>query len=150
MIRVTIVTAVIVAALVVSRIIGRRRASAPTQVGYSVPTQLDRADFGRADAPWLVVAFTSATCSTCADIERKVTVLESTMVAVEVVEHGARRDLHDKYGVDAVPSVVVADGDGVVRASFVGPVSATDLWAGLARVRDGGEFGDCRGESVAD
>lgn len=149
MIRVAIVAAVIVAALVASRIIGSRRAKGPTQVGYAVPTQLDRADFTRPEAPWLVVAFTSATCSTCADIERKVTVLESGMVAVEVAEYGTRRDLHDKYGVDAVPSVVFADSDGVVQASFVGPVSATDLWAGLARVRDGGAAGECGGGPVA-
>jgi hypothetical protein len=149
MIRVAIVAAVVVAALVASRVVGSRRTKGPTQVGYVVPTQLDRADFSRPEAPWLVVAFTSATCSTCADIQRKVVVLESNMVAVEVAEYGARRDLHDKYGVDAVPSVVFVDTDGVVQASFVGPVSATDLWAGLARVRDGGEAGGCDEESVA-
>jgi hypothetical protein len=33
----------------------------------------------------------------------------------------------------------MADDRGVVRAAFLGPVSATDLWAALARVRDGGE-----------
>lgn len=149
MIRVAIVVAVVLAALLASRVLGGRRTQGPTQVGYSMPTQLDRADFSRPEAPWLVVAFTSATCSTCADIERKVTVLESNMVAVEVAEYVARRDLHDKYGVDAVPSVVFADADGVVQASFVGPVSATDLWAGLARVRDGGEADGCDGESAA-
>jgi hypothetical protein len=40
--------------------------------------------------------------------------------------------------------VLFSDRDGVVRASFIGPVSATDLWAGLARVRDGGDVSDCR------
>jgi len=35
-----------------------------------------------------------------------------------------------------VPSVIVADRDGVVRASFVGPVTAADLWAAVAEVRD--------------
>jgi hypothetical protein len=149
MIRVLIVAGVVVVALLVSRVLGQRRAQAPTQVGYTVPTQLDRADFSRVDAPWLAVAFTSATCSTCADVARKLSVLESPMVAVDVVEYGARRDLHDKYGVEAVPSVVFSDADGFVQTSFIGPVSATDLWAGLARVRDGGATGDCRRETEA-
>jgi thioredoxin-related protein len=109
-----------------------------------VPSQVDRDNFVRAEAPWLVLAFTSATCNTCADIERKVVVLESPQVAVQVVEYSAQRALHDKYGVDAVPSVLFSDRDGVVRASFIGPVSATDLWAGLARVRDGSDVSDCR------
>jgi hypothetical protein len=46
--------------------------------------------------------------------------------------------LHQKYKVDAVPIAVIADRDGVVRASFVGPMSATDLWAAVAEVRDPG------------
>jgi len=48
-----------------------------------------------------------------------------------------------------VPSVLFSDADGVVQTSFIGPVSATDLWAGLARVRDGGATGDCRRETEA-
>ncbi len=144
MIRVLIVVAVVAVAIVVSRVVARRRPHGPTQVGHTVPSQVDRDDFVRAEAPWLVLAFTSATCNTCADIERKVVVLESPQVAVQVVEYSAQRALHDKYGVDAVPSVLFSDRDGVVRASFIGPVSATDLWAGLARVRDGSDVSDCR------
>ncbi len=46
--------------------------------------------------------------------------------------------LHRKYHIDAVPIVVVADRLGVVRASFVGPMSATDLWAAVAEARHPG------------
>ena len=35
-------------------------------------------------------------------------------------------------------SIDLADAEGVVRASFVGPPSATDLWAAVAQVRDSG------------
>ena len=42
---------------------------------------------------------------------------------------------------DAVPTIVVADEQGVVRASFVGPPSATDLWAAVAKARDPDEDG---------
>ncbi len=150
MIRVAIVAAVIAVAVIASRVVARRRAHGPTQVGHTVPSQVDRADFVRSEASWLVLGFTSATCGTCADIERKIVVLESPHVAVQVVEYGAQRALHTKYGVDAVPSVLFADGEGIVRASYVGPVSATDLWAGLARVRDGDDAVDCHRQTNED
>ena len=135
-----IVVAIVVAvALVVNVVVKKRNSNAPTQGDAQLPTQLDRADFARSEAPWLVVAFTSSSCNTCADIERKVKVLESPPVAVHVAEYVADRALHTKYSIDAVPAVVIADDLGVVRAAFLGPVSATDLWAALARVRDGGE-----------
>lgn len=136
------VAAVIVAALAAIGVAGavrsRRRAPAPTQGGWQVPTQLDRNDFARPDAPWIVVAFTSATCSTCADVAAKVSVLSSDAVAVERVDYTERRDLHERYRIDAVPSVVVAGVDGAVCASFIGPVKAQDLWAAVANCREPG------------
>lgn len=136
------VVAVIVAALaaigVAAAVRLRRRTPAPTQGGWQVPTQLDRHDFARPDAPWIVVAFTSATCSTCADVAAKVSVLSSDAVAVERVDYTERRDLHERYRIDAVPSVVVAGADGAVCASFIGPVKAQDLWAAVANCREPG------------
>ena len=139
MTRVAIVAVVVAVALAVNLFVKRRYTNAPMQGDTQLPTQLDRSDFVRSDAPWIVVAFTSSSCNTCADVERKVRVLESNAVAVHVAEYVAERELHSKYAVDAVPAVVMADDRGVVRAAFLGPVSATDLWAALARVRDGGE-----------
>ncbi len=139
MTRVAIVVAVVVVAIIVNFVARRRRVTTPTQGDRELPTQLARADFARFEAPWLVVAFTSSSCNTCADVERKVKVLESREVAVHVAEYVAERTLHDKYAIDAVPAVVMADARGVVQAAFLGPVSATDLWAALARVRDGGD-----------
>jgi hypothetical protein len=55
---------------------------------------------------------------------------------VQEVEISARRDLHQRYSIDAVPIIVLADAEGVVRASFVGPPSATDLWAAVAEARE--------------
>jgi hypothetical protein len=63
-------------------------------------------------------------------------VLASDAVAVEEVEVKARPDLHRRYHIDAVPIIVVADTEGVVRTSFTGPPSAIDLWAAVASVRD--------------
>lgn len=115
----------------------RRTPQAPTQGGSSVPMQVDRNDFENPIHEWLVTAFTSASCGTCADIERKVAVLASRSVAVHIAEFSQQRALHEKYSIDAVPTVLMVDAMGVVHASFLGPVSATDLWAALARAREG-------------
>ncbi len=39
-------------------------------------------------------------------------------------------------------SLDVADATGVVRASFLGPVTATDLWAAVAEAREPGSTPD--------
>ena len=135
MTRLLVVAAVVVVAVVVALVVQRRRPDAPVRTGFSIPEQLDRADFARPDAPWLVAVFTSATCATCADVWSKAEVLASDDVAVQELEYGRDRALHDRYAVDAVPALVVADRDGVVQRSFLGPVSATHLWAALAEVR---------------
>ena len=46
--------------------------------------------------------------------------------------------LHRRYGIEAVPTVVIADAEGVVRSSFVGPPVATQLWAAMAEAREEG------------
>ena len=136
MIRFVIVGVVVVVALLANLWQRKRQVDAPTQGASEVPSQIDRADFARPDAPWIVLAFTSATCQTCSDIERKVRVLETKSVAIQILEYTAERELHERYKIDAVPTVLMADANGVVQANFLGPVSATDLWAALARARD--------------
>jgi thioredoxin-related protein len=136
MIRFVIVGVVVVVALLANLWQRKRQVDAPTQGASEVPSQIDRSDFVRPDASWIVLAFTSATCQTCSDIERKVRVLETNSVAIQILEYTAERELHQRYKIDAVPAVLMADANGVVQANFLGPVSATDLWAALARVRD--------------
>jgi hypothetical protein len=136
--RLLIAGAVIAIAVVVAIVLERRRPDAPTAPRWAVPTQLDRADFSRPSAPWLVAVFTSATCDACAGTASKAAVLDCDDVVVEEVEYGAKGDLHRRYAIDAVPLVVVADAEGVVRASFVGPPTATDLWAAVAELREPG------------
>jgi hypothetical protein len=123
----------VAAALVLRR---RQRPDAPTQPrAFVAPTQLDRRDFTRPDAPWLVAVFSSATCDTCAAMVAKARVLESAEVAVQEVEVRAEPAVHRRYAIQAVPLLVVADAAGVVRTSFIGPTSATDVWAALAEAR---------------
>jgi hypothetical protein len=136
---------VVVVAIVVAVVLERRRPEAPTQGTWAVPVQLDRADFIRPDAPWLVAVFTSATCDSCARTLEQARVLASDAVAVEDVEVKSRPDLHERYHIEAVPIVVIADADGVVCRSFTGPPSATDLWAAVAGVRSGPSDGTADG-----
>jgi hypothetical protein len=128
--------AVLVALAVLVAWLWQRRARpagrAPT---FHVPELIDRGDFDRPEAPWIVVVFSSASCDTCAAVLDKARALESEAVVVQEVEARSRKDVHDRYGVDAVPLVVVGDREGAVRAHFFGPVAAGDLWATLAELR---------------
>jgi hypothetical protein len=133
--RVLIAAAIVVVAVAVAVVMRRRRPDAPTQPIGAAPAQLDRGDFERPDAPWLVAVFTSATCHTCADVVSKAAVLASDDVAVTDIEWQTHKDLHERYHIDGVPLTVIADHEGVVRRSFAGPVTATDLWAAVADAR---------------
>jgi hypothetical protein len=139
--RLLLVVALVAVAVGVAMVLQRRRPQpAPTNVRVTLPAQVARADFDRPEAGWLVAVFTSATCSTCAGVWDKARLLASDEVATQEIEVGAARDLHRRYGIDAVPSIVVADAEGVVQATFVGPVTATDLWATVAELRDPGSL----------
>lgn len=135
--RVVLVVVLALVAVAVAAVIQRRqRPAAPTRTGYNVPDHLDRSDFEHPDVPWLVAVFTSATCHTCGGVWDKARLLEAPgAVAAQEIEASARRDLHGKYGIDGVPATLVVDAAGTVRASFLGPVTATDLWATLAELR---------------
>ncbi len=140
------VVAVVAVALIVAELVRRRgRPDAPTQpvTGYTAPAQLDRSDFEGGDREWLVALFTSATCDTCAETVARASVLGSDAVAVCEVEVSQHPELHRRYGIEAVPIVAIADSEGVVRRSFVGPVSATHLWAAVAEVREPGTVAGC-------
>jgi len=116
----------------------RQRPPAPVRTGYAVPAQVDRADFARPDAHWLVAVFTSATCTSCQGVWQRAEPLTSDAVSVQELEYTRDRALHDRYEISAVPATLVVDGEGVVVASFVGPVTATDLWAAVAEAREPG------------
>jgi Thioredoxin len=122
-------------AVVVAQVLRRGRPAPPTQSRWAIPAQLDRAEFARPDAPWLVVVFTSATCASCEGAVAKAAVLASDDVAFQEISFQSGRETHERYAIETVPMIVVADNDGVVRASFIGTPSATDLWAAVAEAR---------------
>ena len=139
--RVVLALALVAVAVLVAVVVQRRRPDAPSRPAFSVPLQIDRADFTRPEAPWLVVVFTSSTCDSCAGVWDKARHLDADgdgPVAVQEVEVTAAPELHRRYGVDAVPLVLIADADGVVVRHFLGPVTATDLWAAVAEAREPG------------
>jgi hypothetical protein len=133
--RLIVAAVLVIAAALVAWRLRAQAEPGPVRSPGEVPRQLHRADFPRADAPWLVVLFSSAACESCALMAAKVTVLDCDEVAVCEVEYDAGRAVHERYAIDSVPLVVVADVEGVTRAAFLGPTSATDLWAAVAELR---------------
>ncbi len=139
MLQVVLVVVLGLVALGLASLLRRRGHDAPAQgESWTVPTQLDRADFDRPGAEWLVAVFSSSTCLACAATWDKAALLASDAVAVQELEAVEAKAIHDRYGIDAVPLVLVADAAGVVRRSFVGEPTATDLWAALADLREPG------------
>lgn len=133
-------------AVVISRRGPRRQPATATgaegPARYPVPTLVTRAELAHPDAPWLVVVFTSSTCDSCARTWESARQLAGGPVATVEVTVQEDPELHERYGIEAVPIIVVADADGVVRASFVGPPTATDLWGTVAELREPGTLPD--------
>ena len=136
--QVAIGLAILLVAGLVSWRLRRAHPDAPPRDPYPVPRQLDRDDFPNPNAPWLVAYFSSDTCGSCQGLGPKVAVLESRQVAVHEATFERCRALHERYDIAAIPMVLVADHEGVVRRAFVGATTATDLWAALAELRDPG------------
>jgi hypothetical protein len=135
--RLAVVVVVFAVAGLLALVQQRRRPAPPTQpASFVVPAQLDRADFARPDARFLVALFSSTTCDGCAAVREKARVLEARDVAYQEISYQADRALHDRYKVDAVPMVLIADAQGVVVNSFVGDVTAIDLWGAAATARE--------------
>ena len=88
--RLVLAIVLVVAAAIVAWVLDRRRKPAPpAQSRATVPKQLDRHDFPRPDAPWLVVLWSSRTCESCQGLFEKLTPLASDDVAVVEVEYQA-------------------------------------------------------------
>jgi len=135
--RVLLVLGGIAIAGAIAALLGRKTA-APAANTHHIPTQLDRADFAQPQAPWLVAVFTSATCDTCAGVWERAQHVASDQVAVVELEVASDKRLHDRYKIDGVPTLVIADAGGEVKRAFLGPMTATDLWAAVAEVREPG------------
>ncbi len=140
-----LVVGAVACALAVAWLLGGRASGGAARLGLagragngaSLPALLDRRDFARPDAPWLVAVFTSASCDTCGAVVAKARLLDCEDVAVCELEVGEAPEIHRRYRIDAVPLVIAADAEGVARRWFVGPVASAELWAALAELRQG-------------
>ena len=110
-------------ALLVAMVLGRKP-GAPASNTHHVPNLLDRNDFVRPEAPWLVAVFTSSTCDTCAGVWERAELLTSDQVATQRIDFQTDKAMHERYNIDGVPTLVVADADGAVKRGFLGPVTA--------------------------
>ena len=136
MLQIVIVVVVALVALGVGAYTQRQAPDAPTAPkNHTTPDQVDRADFKSPDKPWLVVVFTSATCETCAKVWTSTQLLTTAEVGVQNVEVTKDAELHERYDITAVPSVIIVDEQGVTNASFLGPPTSSELWETLARVQ---------------
>jgi hypothetical protein len=112
---------------------------APTRPAWVVPDHVDRADLVHPTTPWMVAVFSSSTCLACRATWEKARQMESDEVAVQDIDAIAEKALHERYGVDAVPLLLVIGPDGAVHKSFLGEPSAADLWAAVAEARSEAE-----------
>lgn len=120
MVTLLIVIAVAAVAGVTAFLINGRAPDAPSTPQFAAPQQLDRADFDRPETPWLMALFTSETCLSCHDARAVVADLAFSTVVVQDLPVESEKAIHDRYGIDAVPIVTLADPDGVVRWSWLG------------------------------
>ncbi len=137
--RLIIALILVAVAVLAAYVLNRRRPDPPTQGRRgSVPEQLDRRDFGDVDTPWLLVVFTAPACDACDEMRAKVATVEGGEVAVRIVDREDDRSLHDRYGIDTVPTTVVVDERGVTRLSILGPPRTGELWDALAALTEEG------------
>lgn len=125
--RVVVAAVVVTVAVMAAIMIERRRARPVTVGGIDVPTVVNRSDFQADAVPWIVVIFTNTDCDSCVVMRERVTALGRDAVAVYEVDYAKARPVHERYGITAVPTTVVVDEHGDVRASWVGKVSTEEL-----------------------
>ena len=145
--RLIIALILLAVAVAVAYTLNRRRPDPPTQGRQgSIPEQLDRNDFDDTDVPWLLVVFTAPACDACDEMRTKVATVEGDDVAVRIVNRDEHPTLHERYGIDTVPTTVVVDNQGVTRLGILGPPRTGELWDALATlVEEGSTTSDSSG-----
>ncbi len=104
---------------------------------YDAPAKIDTSDFGMTDKEAVVVLFSSSSCESCNLVKSKAEVLITEKVGVYIADYQdvEGKTLHEKYSIEAVPTLIVCDSAGVTQKAFLGTITATDLWAAVASVR---------------
>lgn len=136
--RVLLAAALIVVAALVAVLIQRRQSSPEAAPSFSVPERVDRGELAGPDRPWLLAVFTSRTCSTCEEVVGELAPLASPDVAFVEIELGAARALHERYGIGAVPLMLIVDAQGTVRRHAFGPITRREVEMLLDALRQEG------------
>jgi hypothetical protein len=123
-------------AVVVAVVAQRRRPDPPSAPSFRAPAQLDRDDFADPDTRYLAVVFASKTCNTCPEVWDQVAPLAAPDLAVQRIDVEDDPDLHRRYRIDGVPTTVMATADGVVMATYFGPLDLDDVEEGLSMLRE--------------
>lgn len=133
LLRLAVVLAILVAAWAVGRLVTRRDGEVREQ-----DEQLDEAQFASlglpvVDVPHRAVLFGSPTCGPCDAVKRVLLQVESdrgdfTWRYVDTADH---LEVADALSIRRVPTLVVMDGAGAVRARTSGVPTAADLHAAL-------------------
>ncbi len=114
-------------ALAVAYVAGKRRPDPPSAPSYRAPTQIDRDDFDDPEAHILIAVFASNSCDACAQAWDMVQTVKLDGVATQRILVEDNPGLHKRYKVDGVPTTIIAGPDGVVRRSFLGPITADQV-----------------------
>ena len=114
-------------AALVAYFVNRRGTDSPSVPKNSLPIQIDRKDFNEPTTSQLLVLFSSETCDSCETARELLQNYSLDSVCVQEVQFPQQRDIHERYGIDSVPIILVADVDGVVLWSYAG-VPADDLF----------------------
>lgn len=123
MTRLLILMALVLVAVVIAALLQRRRPEPPSAPSYRAPSQVDRSEFAGSVGSALIVVFASATCNSCPVVWDEVLGHRRAGLDVERIDVQTDPKRHQRYRIDGVPTTLVVDGDGVVRASFFGPLA---------------------------
>ncbi len=115
------------AAIAIAVVASKRKPDPPSAPSYRAPTQIDRADFDAPDAHILIAVFASESCDACGQAWDMVDSVQLDGVVTQRILVEQHPELHKRYKVDGVPTTIIAGPDGVVRKSFLGPITAEQL-----------------------
>ncbi|MBN39682.1 MAG: hypothetical protein CL457_03315 [Acidimicrobiaceae bacterium] len=113
-------------AIIVAYIANNRRTDSPSVPKGSLPIQVDRRDFDMPDMKWLLVFFSSESCSSCIQVREILSGIPMNSIHIQEVSFPQGNNLHSRYAINSVPIVLIANLEGVVIWSYAG-VPPTDL-----------------------
>ena len=113
-------------AISVAYIANNRRTDSPSVPKSSLPIQVDRNDFEMPDMKWLLVFFSSESCSSCIQVREILSDIPLNSIHIQEVSFPQGKNLHTRYAINSVPIVLIANLEGVVTWSYAG-VPPNDL-----------------------